>query len=527
MRVPNAWRTVLSLAVLLVIPALLRCGGGSGGSGGSGGGANPQFNLSIPNPPSPILAGGSGTATVNVTRSGGEDQAITLSLVSPPTGITGSGTIPASAGSGTLNLQVASSVQNLNGGYTLTVQGSDGTITQSTQTSLMVAIAAVPAAPTGLNATAANGTVTIGWTLEATATSYNLYWSNSATVAPGKGTQVPGLTTSPYVQTVPADGLTYYYVVTGVNAEGEGAPSASAQALPVAAPTVLAPGQNGPYGLAVANGSLYWLNALDGTLMTVPCAGGTPTALVTGLSYPPNGLGGNPIASDGTNVYWTNSKTGEVAQVTIATQVVTPLYLPGSDVTVLGLAIDAANVYWAEPGDGTLKMAPIGGAGSVSTLLTGVGNVHCLAVDATNLYFSDPTSGTVNKLNLSTLVVTVLASNLASPGYLAVDADNVYWTDALQGALYAIAINVTPAPGTPTLLASESANGLGGLVVHGGSIYWIDATGWVRKIPIGGGTITTLGTGPGGACLAVDATQVYWDFMGTGLGGGYVDGAPN
>lgn len=43
--------------------------------------------------------------------------------------------------------------------------------------------------------------------------------------------------TSPYVDLVPTGGIPYYYVVTAVNAVGEGAPSAEVSATPTASPT--------------------------------------------------------------------------------------------------------------------------------------------------------------------------------------------------------------------------------------------------------------------------------------------------
>ena len=521
MHARGRWHITLVLAALAGAVGFLHCGGGSGGSSQP----QPDFSLTVSSPPSTIMAGGSGTLTVGITRSNGENQAITLSLATAPAGISGAGTIAASSATGPMTLQVAGTVQP-NDAYSLTIQGTDGTSTHTAQTTLAVEAAAAPGTPAGLYASAAPGTVTLTWQSETTATTYNLYWSNSASVAPGNGTQIAGLTTPSYVQTVPTDGLAYYYVVTGVNALGESAPSAVVQAVPVAAPTVLAPAQNGPYGMALANGALYWLNSLDGTLMTVAAAGGAPATLVTGIPYPPNGFGGNPIASDGTNVYWTNAKTGEVAQVDIATQVVTSLYPGSTGETALGLAIDAHTVYWADTGGGALKAVPIGG-GSVTTLLTEHDDVQCVAVDATNLYYSDPTLGTVNAVNLTTKALTVLASGLASPGFLAVDAVNVYWADALQNALYAIPINVTPAPGTPSLLTSGTVSYGGSVVVHAGFVYWIDASGYIRKIPTAGGTVTTLGSGPGGPCLAVDATRVYWPFLSSGLAGGTINAAPN
>jgi Putative Ig domain len=54
------------------------------------------------------------------------------------------------------------------------------------------------------------------------------------------------------------------------------------------APTVLASGQNGPVGVVVNGGTVYWADSSAGTIMAVPAAGGIPfgvAAGVYGVSY--------------------------------------------------------------------------------------------------------------------------------------------------------------------------------------------------------------------------------------------------
>jgi fibronectin type 3 domain-containing protein len=93
---------------------------------------------------------------------------------------------------------------------------------------------AIPAAPTGVVATAGDTQVTISWDPVVNATSYNVYWSTSSGVTPASSAALPTNSAS-YVQAALIDGTTYYYVVTAVNALGEGAPSAEVSAMPAAA----------------------------------------------------------------------------------------------------------------------------------------------------------------------------------------------------------------------------------------------------------------------------------------------------
>jgi titin len=154
-----------------------------------------------------------------------------------------------------------------------------------------------PAAPTGLTATASNTQVTLAWTASTNATSYNV---KRATAAGGPyASVVTGVTTTGYTNTGLANGTTYYYVVSAVNANGEGANSAEASAMTApAAPTGLTttPGN--------AQVSLAWSASTGATGYNVKRAttsGGTYTTIVTGVtatSYTDTGV------TNGTTYYY-------------------------------------------------------------------------------------------------------------------------------------------------------------------------------------------------------------------------------
>src|SRR6202041_2599415 len=84
-----------------------------------------------------------------------------------------------------------------------------------------------PAAPANLTATPGNAVVTLTWTASLGATGYNV---KRATTNGGPYTQLAAATSTGYTDSSVTNGTTYYYVVSALNAVGEGANSAQASA---------------------------------------------------------------------------------------------------------------------------------------------------------------------------------------------------------------------------------------------------------------------------------------------------------
>ncbi|OIQ88781.1 amylopullulanase precursor [mine drainage metagenome] len=88
-----------------------------------------------------------------------------------------------------------------------------------------------PATPTGLQATAGNGSVSLSWGSSSGAASYNLY---RATTAGGEGSTPyqTGLTGTTYTDSAVTNGTTYYYTVAAVNSNGASGQSSEVNATP-------------------------------------------------------------------------------------------------------------------------------------------------------------------------------------------------------------------------------------------------------------------------------------------------------
>jgi hypothetical protein len=318
---------------------------------------------------------------------------------------------------------------------------------------------------------------------------------------------------------------------------GSGPDSASGGLL-----TTLASGQSLPLGITVDATSVYWTTS-GGTVMKVPVGGGTPTTLASGQ----NPLGESPpagIVVDSTNVYWVNAvgsnnaSQGAVMKVPIVGG--TPTVLAAGQVGVYAVAVDATSAYWptANGSTATYTVMSVGiGGGTATTMASACGGCsfpgsitsgRAIAVDGTSVYWMN-FEGDVMKTGLgctpalcgpATTLVSG-ASNISTYSPIAVDGTNVYFglRDTLGNGTV---MKVPLGGGTPTTLAALGlSDGVSGIAVDATSVYWTAgsgvSTGTVMKVPIGGGTPTTLASGQNNIWgIAVDATSVYWVTRGGG-----------
>lgn len=243
-----------------------------------------------------------------------------------------------------------------------------------------------------------------------------------------------------------------------------------------------------PYCVAVDSTGIYFtMNTAPGLLLKV--AGGSYIQ----LSY-----GGNPayLALDDTYVYWTDAANGDVNKVNKAVGPQQTL-ATGTWRGAGAIAVDSTNVYWAAPG----AIESVGLDGGVATSLFATSDPRGIALDATNVYWTW-WSGGVGQGPLGGGSATTLATTSDAWG-VAVDAANVYWSDA-SGI-----VREPIGGGSATTLAA----GLWGPVTRDAISLFVAATsGVVASVPLAGGSVTTLWSGAGGApaCIANDATAVYW-----------------
>jgi hypothetical protein len=176
--------------------------------------------------------------------------------------------------------------------YVVSAYDSYGQSANSSEASATPVAPPPPAAPTGLQATAGNTQVSLNWTASTGATGYHV--KRSTTNGTGY-IQISAPTTTNYTDTGLTNGTTYYYVVSAINAAGEGANSAQASATPAvpASPPAAPTGLQATAGNTQVN--LAWSASTGATSYhvkrsTTNGSGYTQIAAPTATNYTDTGL---------------------------------------------------------------------------------------------------------------------------------------------------------------------------------------------------------------------------------------------
>jgi len=215
-----------SLAVLFVAVTsalLFGCGGGYGGGNGGGGGnppaaptgltataGNGQVSLSWT-----ASSGATGYYVNRSTTAGGETRYATVSATTYTDNMAANGT--------TYYYKVSA--------YNSYGEGANSSEVSATPT----AGGTKPPAPTGLTATAGNGSVALSWNASSGATGYNVLRG----ITSGGETQLATTTSTTYTDSTAANSTKYYYVVQATNAAGTSGNSNEVNATPTAPPTAV------------------------------------------------------------------------------------------------------------------------------------------------------------------------------------------------------------------------------------------------------------------------------------------------
>ncbi len=312
------WRLVsLFLLAPLALGFLLAgcAGAGYGGSNGGGGTA----------PPAP--------ASLTATP-GNAQVALAWNAVAGATGYyvkrstTAGGPYTQLAGTGATNYADTTAANGTKYYYVVSAYNSVGEGPGSSEVNATPALP-VPAAPTGLTATAGNAQVALAWMVTAGATSYDV---KRSTTSGGPYTALSSPTVTNYTDTTAANGTKYFYVVSAVNSAGQSGNSSEVNATP-ALPSPPA----APAGLTATAGNaqvaLAWTasaGAISYNVKRSTTSGGPYTTLASSatISYT------DTAAANGTKYYYVVSAVNAVGQSGNSTEVNATPTLPTADVTI-------------------------------------------------------------------------------------------------------------------------------------------------------------------------------------------------
>jgi hypothetical protein len=175
----------------------------------------------------------------------------------------------------------------------------------------------------------------------------------------------------------------------------------------------------GPIG--VDANFVYWADVGGDLIHKTPIAGGTTVdfATATQAQY---------VASDGTNVYWSDQDLLGGAFVMLPVGGGTSTVL-AKDLTNPGeIAIDGANVYFANSSTlfGTkFWKVPAGGGTPVMVALSPDFAAYEIAADATNIYWAGYDA--IGKATIANGAITAAAKGQAGAMDIALDATSIYW----------------------------------------------------------------------------------------------------
>ncbi|HEY1955002.1 MAG TPA: hypothetical protein VGH28_05305 [Polyangiaceae bacterium] len=187
-----------------------------------------------------------------------------------------------------------------------------------------------------------------------------------------------------------------------------------------------------PIGLAVDDSGVYFANT--GTSGTVLHCGGA-TCAASDVVFDA-GFTNTDLVRNGALTYFLQADNDEIDRMNAdgsGRQSIATTDTNNFERFLARIATDGTNMYWTEPLNDTILRKPISG-GSPTTIFTASSGASpsAVLVDGTTLYFAvlgqDNGQGTVSSSALDGSGVQTIAASQHFPYELAVDANYIYWT---------------------------------------------------------------------------------------------------
>jgi beta-glucanase (GH16 family) len=211
--------------------------------------SSPDFTVSATPASETVAPGGTTSYTVTATPQNGFTGTVALSASGLPSGASASFNPTSITSSGSSTLTVATAGSTPSGSYTLSVTGTSGSLSHSSNVGLTVS-ATAPQPPSNLAATAASSSaINLTWTASPTSgVSYDVFRSTTSGFTPSSSNQIAsGGTSTSFADSGLTCNTTYFYLVEAANSGGTSAAANQASATTQACvPVVLQINAGGP-----------------------------------------------------------------------------------------------------------------------------------------------------------------------------------------------------------------------------------------------------------------------------------------
>ncbi len=278
-------------------------------------------------------------------------------------------------------------------------------------------------------------------------------------------------------------------------------------------------GDPSPACIASDSTNVYWTDANGIKKVPITDIMKAPTKSPQSLFLSQSGF--LCLAIDETNVYFTIIDQGAGMEVPLDGGTAIPLASNQEDPN--GIAVDRQHIFWTDTTGNKVMRLQKTAAPNTPVVIADLGALdggmrpfgggpYGIAIDSNYVYWTNNSGGQVMMVSIDGGTPTVIADGQEAPLGIAVDATNVYWTNQYGGEVYQQLLAGPFDGGTLTLLASNQA-GPTGIAVDSNFVYWTNKFGEsVNFVPINGGQVAPVSPVPTNASyeIAVDSKNIYW-----------------